>query len=139
VVSYTLASTETGDVDECVPGEGALLGDMYMKDALLSLIKRDAQSYADVDNIEELDSTKFQAEFDNFWREACRTPAGTGRDTEVNDFKIQGADGKYYLPFPVLRLARLPRELFGLVLITVSIAPMSSRNSEPLPTISCRS
>lgn len=120
MISYKLASITPVDVDQCVQSEGALLGDTYMKGALLSYIKQVAHEACDID-IEKLDNTKFQARFENFWRDVCGVPAGLGHRATPNDFLIDGPDDED-VTIPLFRLEHHPHELLGITLTALLTA-----------------
>ena len=59
-------SIDPVQVSECFPGQGELLGDMYMKGALLSLIKAKVQACTGHDAACYYQDN-FQAEFEALW------------------------------------------------------------------------
>lgn len=101
MISHKLASIKPVIVDECVECEGALLGDMYMKGALLSFIKREALD-CDID-IDTLEKTKFDARFQQFWLDVCETPADSGHRATPCDFVVDGPNDEDFLTIPLFR------------------------------------
>ncbi|KAH6649441.1 hypothetical protein F5144DRAFT_478024 [Chaetomium tenue] len=106
VTSYTLTATSPVTVDECVQCEGALLGDMYMKGALLSFVKREAQTYGM--DIEKVDKAQFDDRFEEFWEQVRTTYTSTGFHAAPHEFILVGPDGQDLPPLLLKQLAHPP-------------------------------
>ncbi|KAK3296460.1 uncharacterized protein B0H64DRAFT_461666 [Chaetomium fimeti] len=84
-ISYTVSSDTPLEVNECVSGKGRLLGDMFMKSALQSLIKAEAEARLGVD-IANFNQHRFQAQVDKVWTNATLLQGGA---LDLADWSIE--------------------------------------------------
>ncbi|KAK3305068.1 uncharacterized protein B0T15DRAFT_188117 [Chaetomium strumarium] len=77
VISYKITSLETLTVREIVSGEGQLLGDMFMKSALVALIKSRVQE--DYRDNADLDLADLDNEIEAAWARVSRIQGNTMR------------------------------------------------------------
>ncbi|KAH6632292.1 hypothetical protein F5144DRAFT_533690 [Chaetomium tenue] len=88
-ISYTINTLTPLTVRECVPGEGRLLGDMFMRRALLSLAILKIESVLGV-KVQADDLGFVEAEVGNVWEETLSEPAATlSNITYALKFKLQ--------------------------------------------------
>ena len=91
VISYEITSTEPLQVREFVPGEGQLLGDMFMRSALEVLIKNSIPGFADN---AKLDHAALDSEIETIWKEARRTTSHAMTDKRwARRWRLQHLDG----------------------------------------------
>ncbi|KAK4040412.1 hypothetical protein C8A01DRAFT_35555 [Parachaetomium inaequale] len=79
-ISYELASLTPFTVKECVPGEGGLYGDMFMKRALRSFLKQQVESTVGT-NIASVDWANCEAAVEKVWATVCAQKAEQMCDT----------------------------------------------------------
>lgn len=75
VITYEIMSLSPLSLEECVPGNGKLLGDMFMRGALADLIKRRVAAAADDCSANaNVDNRWLDCEIEKAWVEVGETP-----------------------------------------------------------------
>ncbi len=93
VITYEIVSLSPLSLEECVPGNGKLLGDMFMRGALADLIKRRVAAAADCPA--NVDNRWLDGEVERAWNAVC---AASGvqptQPSWTHQVKVKHLDGQ---------------------------------------------